>query len=138
MLQEYANAHGSPEGKPYYSLDGTSPGSSEDWEKMRTTFNCPYGVTNVWERKALRGKERVTIPGGKAVHLNQKPLDLITMLIEASTLKGEVVWEPFGGLFTSMVAALKTGRKGFGGEIDSTYFQFACNRLDEELKSLNK
>lgn len=138
MLQEYANTFGNESGRPYFSIDGINPASGQEWERMRSVFNCPYGVTNVWQRSALRGKERITINGGKSVHLNQKPLDLISMLIESSTERGGVVWEPFGGLFTSMVASLRTERKGFGGELDPVYFKYATDRLESELESIQE
>lgn len=137
-MQEYANRYGKPEGRPYFSIDGTTPGSTEQWAAMRSKFNCPHGVTNVWERPALRGAERFKINGGsgRAIHLNQKPLDLITTLIRASSDPGDVVWEPFGGLFTSCIAARNTKRKAFGAEIDPTYFHYATKRLSQELCQL--
>jgi site-specific DNA-methyltransferase (adenine-specific) len=130
-LQEYANAYGEPAGRPYYSLDGAHPGTAQEWAGMRSKFHCPHGFTNVWERGALRGSERFKIGGdkGKAIHLNQKPLDLITMIIAATSDPGDVVWEPFGGLFTACVAARNSGRRAFGAEIDPTYFHYGLRRL---------
>ena len=131
-LQAYANEHGDPAGKPYFSLDGINPGTSHEWLKMRSKFTCPYGTTNVWERPALRGSERFSIPGGKAIHLNQKPLDLLTRIIEATTEKGDIVWEPFGGLFSASVASHRLGRRAYSAEIDPLYFHFGLERLREE------
>ena len=132
-MQEYANQHGEPSGRPYLSIDGKSPGTAEQWAAMRAKFDCPHGFTNVWDRPALRGKERYKVNGesGKAVHLNQKPLDLVSMLVEASSDEGDVVWEPFGGLFTACLAARSSHRRGFGGEIDPTYFYHGVRRLRE-------
>jgi site-specific DNA-methyltransferase (adenine-specific) len=103
---------------------------------MRAKFKCPHGVTNVWDRNPVSGKERIRINGanGKAVHLNQKPLDLMMMIIEASSDPGDVVWEPFGGLFTGAVAARQLKRRAFACEIDATYFQFGVARLKEEVR----
>lgn len=133
MLADYANKHGRPEGRPYFSRDGANPMTAEQWSEMRSTFNCPHGFTNVWQRNALRGDERIRDGGrrGKAVHLNQKPLDLVRMTIEASSNEGDVVWEPFGGLFTGCVAARALGRRAFGCEIDPTYFQFGARRASD-------
>lgn len=135
-LQEYANHHGRPEGRPYFSIDGKRPATAEDWRSMRAKFKCPHGVTNVWERPPLSGKERFKINGnnGKAVHLNQKPLDLMTMILEASSDEGDVIWEPFGGLFTGTVAARRLRRRAFACEIDPTYFQYGLARLKEETR----
>lgn len=136
-MQAYANLHGEEIGKPYFSIDGKTPATAEDWERQRSHFQCPYGHTNVWERPALRGKERVVIPGGKAVHLNQKPLDLMKMIIEASTSNNNVVWEPFGGLFSASLASAQLGRKSFAAEIDSAYYQYGVKRLDNCIHALS-
>lgn len=132
-LQVYANEHGDPEGRPYFSIDGKRPATAQDWKGYRSKFNCPHGVTNVWERPALRGAERYKTQGlrGKALHLNQKPLDLMSQIIEASTNVGDVVWEPFGGLFTGCIAARNLKRRAFGGEIDPTYYYFGQKRIIE-------
>jgi len=129
-MQEYANKHGRAEGRPYFSLDGRRPCLAEDWARMRSKFHCPHGVTNVWDRPPTNGNERVKAPAStRAAHLNQKPLDLMRMIIEASSDPADVVWEPFGGLFTACYAACETGRRAFGAEIDPTYYQLAVQRF---------
>jgi len=134
-MQDYANKHGDPIGRPYFSIDGKQPGTAEQWRAFRSKFNCPHGFTNVWDRPALHGAERFKINGdtGKAIHLNQKPLDLMTMIIQAASDKGDVVWEPFGGLFSACIAARFCGRRAFGAEIDRTYFHYAVKRLIQEF-----
>jgi site-specific DNA-methyltransferase (adenine-specific) len=134
MMVEYANEHGDPSGRPYFSLDGKTSATASEWERMRYVFHCPHGVTNVWERPPLNGRERIKAPNGRAVHLNQKPLDLMEMVISASSDEGDVVWEPFGGLFTASLAANRLGRKAFAGEIDRTYFQFGLRRVIEATR----
>jgi len=135
-MQRYANSHGEPAGRPYFSIDGKHPASAQEWARMRSKFNCPHGFTNVWDRNALHGSERFKVNGdsGKAIHLNQKPLDLMTMIIRASSDKEDVVWEPFGGLFTACLAARNAGRRAFGGEIDPTYFHYGVKRLIQESR----
>lgn len=135
-LSAFADLHGRLEGKPYYSIDGTSPLTEFQWAQMRTKFKCPHGVTNCWSRPSLKGPERIKFEG-RAVHLNQKPLDLMERIIEASTDVNDVVWEPFGGLFSGSLAAAKLGRKGLGAEIDPTYFEFGVRRCAEVLGSLS-
>jgi site-specific DNA-methyltransferase (adenine-specific) len=133
-LASFANLHGDPAGRPYFSLDGRTPGTAAQWAGMRSKFHCPHGFTNVWDRGALRGSERFKNNGGtgRAVHLNQKPLDLIEMVIRASSDKGDVVWEPFGGLFTACVAARYCARRAFGAEIEPTYFHYGVKRITQE------
>ncbi len=128
-LQEFANAHGKPSGRPYFSMDGKRPATGAEWTLMRSKFFCPHGFTNVWDRPPVNGGERLKAPSGRAVHLNQKPLDLMRMIIEASSEPGDAVWEPFGGLFTAALAARQTNRRAFSCEIDPTYFQYGVARF---------
>lgn len=135
-LADWANENGDPKGRPYFSQDGIKSMTADDWAETRAPFNCPHGVTNVWHRPALRGAERIKTDGsrGRAVHLNQKPLDLMSRIVEASTTKSSVVWEPFGGLFSASVAARRAGLKSYAGEIDPTYFLYGMERLIEEAR----
>ena len=132
-LSAFANRFGAASGRPYFSLDGVAPVSEAAWAEMRAKFNCPHGVTNVWERGAVRGDERVKIEGGRAVHLNQKPLDLMTRIIEASSDPGDVIWEPFGGLFTASLAASRLERVAYAAELDATYYQYGVERFKPAL-----
>ena len=54
-LQRYANEHGRPAGRPYFSIDGSSPATADEWAAMRSKFRCPHGYTNVWERPPVNG-----------------------------------------------------------------------------------
>ncbi len=130
-MAKYANMYGNPAGRPYFSRDGISPMTLAEWASMRSTFHCPIGITNVWERNPLKGAERVKVleVSGKAAHLNQKPLDLMSQIISASSDEGQVIWEPFGGLFSASLAAKRIGRKAFASEIDPTYFQIGLSRF---------
>ena len=131
-LSEYANKYGRPEGRPYFSADGEAPLTGEQWASFRTRFSCPHGVTNVWDRNPVHGRERLKVPDGRATHLNQKPLDLVEMIVRASTEIDDVVWEPFGGLFTACIAAHRLGRRAFGAEIDPAYYALGVERFKED------
>jgi site-specific DNA-methyltransferase (adenine-specific) len=106
-----------------------------DWIRYRSKFHCPMGYTNVWDRGALHGRERITVPhlSGKAAHLNQKPLDLMRLIVEAASDVGDVLWEPFGGLFSASLAAHQLNRQAFACELDATYFQLGTARFQAEL-----
>ena len=128
-LQQYANTHGRTQGRPYFAIDGQTPACAAEWTKMRTKFHCPHGFTNVWERMPVNGSERLKASTGRSVHLNQKPLDLVRLIVEASSDPGDVVWEPFGGLFTGCLAARQVNRRAYGCELDPTYFQYGVGRF---------
>lgn len=127
-LADYANTHGDPSGKPYFSMDGKRPLTPEEWGKMRSKFRCSLGVTNVWREPPLNGAERVKF-GTRSVHLNQKPIRLLELIIEASSDVDDVIWEPFGGLCTAALAALNMDRKCVSAEIDRDFYELAVRRL---------
>jgi hypothetical protein len=127
----YANEHGRPTTRPYFSLDGRTPLAAADWARLRAKFNYVHGVTNVWSEPPMRGDERFK-SGLKSVHLNQKPLKLIERAILASSDEGDVVWDPFAGLATTAVACLRTNRRCYTAEVISSYFELARARLEAE------
>ena len=129
-LVRHANEHGLPAGRPYFSLDGRAPVGEDEWSRMRAKFRCPHGVTNVWRRPAVRGRERIKVPGGRAAHLNQKPLDLMTLILAASSAPGDVLWEPFGGLFSASLAGVRLGLRAFGAELEPAYFGVGIRRFE--------
>lgn len=131
-LADFANAYGHAAGRPYFSVDGNEPLSASEWKKMRSTFRLELGVTNVWSDPAVRGGERVrrTDGSGKFIHANQKPIRLIQRIVEASSNRGDVIWEPFGGLCTTAVVCAATDRKCYSAEILPEYFFAAANRLN--------
>ena len=128
LLAQYANRHGRPKGRPYYSLDGVRPATAEEWAKMRAKFHCDVGITNVWREPPVRGEERIK-DAHKSVHMNQKPLRLLEQMILASSNEDDVVWEPFGGLCSTAIAALNTGRQCYSAEILEDYYRAALTRL---------
>ncbi|AUX26014.1 adenine DNA methyltransferase [Sorangium cellulosum] len=127
-LVAFANAHGRPEGRPYFSVDGKRPLSGHEWAALRAKFHCEVAVTNVWHEPAVRGPERFK-EESRSVHGNQKPLKLLDRIIRASSDPGDVVWEPFGGLCSVAVAAFAAGRRCYSAEIAPAYHAVASSRL---------
>ena len=141
QLARYANKHGCPEGKPYFSLDGKRPIGSKQWGKMRAKFNCPVGVTNVWSLPHVSGKERVNGEREKmqwkfkSLHGSQKPICLVKTTVNVSTDPGDVVWEPFGGLCPAAVSAMELGLECHSAEIVREFYNAAIVRLNDARKS---
>ena len=128
-LAKYANLHGKPTGRPYFSLDGRRPINGAEWARMRAKFTCPAGVTNVWREPAVRGIERLK-KNNECIHMNQKPLKLLELILSVSSERGDVVWEPFGGLCSAAIAAHKLGRRVRAAERVPEFFNIAVKRLD--------
>ena len=127
-FSEYANLYGNKNGKPYFSIDGKNPLTKLQWEFMRSKFKCSFGVTNVWDLPPLNGNERLK-NGTKALHLNQKPLKFMELIINASSDENDIIWEPFGGLCSASIAAHRLNRKSYASEINSNVYDLAINRL---------
>jgi DNA modification methylase len=74
---------------------------------------------------------RVQRKHGQAVnrHPTEKPVELMRMLVESSSLPGDTVLDPFAGSGSTLVAAVITGRKAVGVEVDPRYAQVAAARL---------
>jgi len=135
-LVAYANTHGESHGKPYFAPDGDTPITGEEWEAYRAKFNCPMGTTNVWSYPQVAGDERLSDEDG-AVHSNQKPLELMRRIIEASTEQGDVVWEPFGGLCTGAVAGKQLKREVYAAEIVDEFYEASVERVKSLRESVN-
>jgi len=65
-------------------------------------------------------------------HPTQKPLSILTPLIEAFTAPGEVVLDPFSGSGSSLLAAKMLGRGWLGIELDVKYHAIASHRLAKD------
>lgn len=62
-------------------------------------------------------------------HPSEKPVDLLRQLVEASSLIGETVLDPFMGCGSTLVAAVREDRHAIGIEIDERYCEAAALRL---------
>ena len=69
-------------------------------------------------------------------HPTPKPLSLLMELISATTVVGELVADPFGGIASTLVAAYLLNRRCWGAEIDDQYFLSGLARL-YEAQNLN-
>ncbi|MGC9037942.1 MAG: DNA methyltransferase [Roseiflexus sp.] len=131
-MVSYANEYGDSKGRPYFSFDGKRPANQQEYEKLFPTFKGKYGVTNVWNHPPLHNRERVRFTGSsKYAHLNQKPVNLMELIIESSSNLGDVIWEPFGGLCTAGLVAYLTSRTAYCAEIDEYIYMMAISRLKE-------
>ncbi len=70
----------------------------------------------------------------KTNHPCQFPVELIDRLVLSMTDKKDWVLDPFLGSGTSIVSALRHGRKGAGAETNVKYISISCDRI-ERLKS---
>jgi site-specific DNA-methyltransferase (adenine-specific) len=138
-LVSYANQCGDEKYRPYFSIDGKISLSKNEYEKLFHVFKGKYGITNVWEVPPLHSRERIKVDGSpKYFHLNQKPLSLMSLIISVSSNEGDVIWEPFGGIFSASLAGHQIGRKVYGAEVDSNIFETGLSRFSSLYYPIQK
>ena len=73
------------------------------------------------------------LPRFKEGHPQQKPVPLLEYLIRTYTNEGETVLDATMGIGSTGVAAMNTGRKFIGFELEKNFFNIAQKRIDEAL-----
>ncbi len=68
-------------------------------------------------------------PHSSALHPTTKPVELIAKMIANSSRPGDLVYDPFCGSGSTLVAAHQLGRVAYGCEIDPAYVAVALERL---------
>lgn len=74
----------------------------------------------------------------KTIHPCQFPVELVERLILAMTKEGDLVYDPFMGVGTTAIAALRHKRRVAGADIEKKYLEVAKERLKLEEKGLLK
>lgn len=87
--------------------------------------NC--GTSDILNIPNIKTKDR----NGKNLHDTEKPVELMKTLIENSSKENGLVLDPFMGIGSTGIAAIKSNRKFIGIEIDETYFNTAKERIRE-------
>lgn len=85
--------------------------------------------SNVWAYPGINSFARSTDEGNLlALHPTTKPVALVADAILDASERGEIVLDPFLGSGTTVIAAEKTGRRGYGIELDPRYVDTAIRR----------
>ncbi|MDD4980939.1 MAG: site-specific DNA-methyltransferase [Candidatus Omnitrophica bacterium] len=88
-------------------------------------------MLSLWSIKAPGPEEKKY---GK--HPTQKPLELLTRIVLASTKKEDIVLDPFSGSSTTGIAAFKKGRQFIGIELEEEYLKTSLKRFNDEFRSI--
>ena len=114
------------------------------WDKLNPGLGWKYRrqyefvMVSLLEKTKLRWplKERVmpnVIRMSKPrdpVHPNEKPVGLISKFLAVHTQPGDLVLDPFCGSGTTMLAAVESGRKSIGIDIDRHWLDEARKRIE--------
>jgi len=70
-------------------------------------------------------------PKRNDIHPTMKPIELVERAIKNSSLRDDIVFDSFMGSGTTIMAAEKLGRRGYGVELDTRYCDVICQRYHE-------
>jgi adenine-specific DNA-methyltransferase len=70
----------------------------------------------------------------KTEHPCQFPVELIERLVLSLTNQGDWVFDPFLGTGTTVIAAIRHGRRGVGAETVGKYVELARRRIQQEME----
>jgi DNA modification methylase len=122
------------DGQTIYNPQKTEGKSHLNGTRQRSKFPAVYNrfhATTTTTTTTYFPKRIVRIANGRSEgqHPTQKPVALMEYLIRTYTNEGDTVLDFTMGSGTTIVAALNTGRKAIGVEMDESYFRIAQQRI---------
>ena len=113
------------------------------WEKNNTSMGDLKGdYAPKYEMILFATKGRRLLNGGRdpnivkfartgnKLHPTQKPVELISYLVNKSSKENDIVYDPFMGSGTTAEAAYDSNRNYKGSEIDEIYYEISLTRVD--------
>lgn len=77
------------------------------------------------------------VTGNKQIHQNQKPLDLISRIINQHTQERDLILDAFMGSCSTAIAAYRLGRDFIGFETDNDYYKSGTYRLKAVINQMS-
>ncbi len=81
------------------------------------------------ETLIILNNKKCVLPKEFQIDDNRFPESLVEYLLEKFTKKGNIVFDPFAGLGTSLIVSEKTGRIPFGIEFDKNRYSYIKSKL---------
>lgn len=129
----------SRQGIPDYVVTMRKPGENPE----RVTHTNEGFPVNSWQQYAspvwMDIKQNDTLNGRIARekederHICPLQLEIIKRCIELWTNPGDIVFDPFAGIGSSLYVALRMGRRAIGSELKESYFKVAINNCKAAL-----
>ena len=109
---------GPNKGKPSGNPQGKNP--SDVWDGLAQEWaDCFWDIPNVKSNHPE-----------KTEHPCQFPIELVERCVLALTSEGDWVFDPYAGVGSALIAAVKRGRRGMGSERDAAYVATARERIE--------
>lgn len=103
------------------------------YELSKANREKGYGNLSARLRKGSVVRSMRAISGRVKHHPTEKPVDILRQLIESSSVMGEIVYDPFAGSGSTLIAAALEGRVAIGCEFEERYCEIAAKRFEAEL-----
>lgn len=121
--------------------DDDLTGSWLVWDKRTPSNDTGFGsgFELVWSRQ--KHKQDLlrylhfglfSVEPGKRLHPTQKPVALLSEIVNRWTEDKSLIVDPFAGSGATLVAAARNGRRGYGVELDPEYVDVIVKRLEDE------
>ena len=105
-------------------------------KKLPVTFMvvAPGSWTDeVWDDiNRMRTMNTLQAQKGKQLHVCPLQFDIVERLIDRYSNVGDLIFDPFGGLMTVPLCAIKRGRRGMATELNADYFRDGVGYLKAE------
>lgn len=98
-------------------------GKPHNWQGSRD-------VWSVWDIQNLSARN-VQLSEGQSGHGSQKPLECMARPIRNNSKEGDIIYDPFLGSGTTMIASEKLNRVCYGLELTPKYCQIIINRMHQ-------
>ncbi len=111
---------------------------------MKIVGNCEYGLVLYRDKlPKFRNNGKMIFNcmdwprdnDSEKIHPTQKPVELLKTLISIFTDEGDVVIDPVAGSGSTIVAAERLNRKGYGFEIKKDFYTKASKWIEEERQA---
>lgn len=119
-------------GKRYFKGDkkgqiSSNPKGKNPEDVWEMTFNRLYDDwdSQVWEIPNVKNNHPE-----KLNHPCQFPVELVERCVLALTNENDIVYDPFSGVGSSLIAALKNNRCAYGTEVEKAYVDIGLKRIE--------
>lgn len=110
---------------------------------LDTCLKLSWELIQVRKNKFINGSRDVSVwryvvtQRDFEYHTCQKPIYIVSRLIDMFSLNADLILDPFMGSGTTLRAAKNLGRKAIGIEIEEKYCEIAAKRMAQTVMELN-
>jgi site-specific DNA-methyltransferase (adenine-specific) len=144
VVELFPNNKSHKEPSDNYAVNDTSRDNCFQLSKHKHHFNYGEEATTSASRffytaKASKSEKNLGLPEGvKNIHPSVKPISLCKFLVNLIAPPGGIVYDPFTGSGSILVAAIQNGFKFLGSELDESYCEIANYRIKYALEQTEK